>query len=848
MGLFSKVFGDESSKFVSASRKLVGKINELEKETEALKDADFPQKTQEFKDRLEKGETLDDIMPEAYALVREAAKRNLGLRPYDVQLLGAIALHQGKVIEMKTGEGKTLVATMPAYLNALTGKGVHIVTVNDYLARRDAVLMGQVYNFLGLSIGVVNSQRVSYMYDPTHTEEDKERDSVGEYKIVYEFLKESPRKDVYNADITYGTNQEFGFDYLRDNLVTSVENLSQRGHHYTIIDEVDSILIDEARTPLIISSASAEPPDFYLKFDQIAKKLKRDVDYEVDEKMRAISLTDAGITRAEEMLGIDNIYTEKGIKEVHHLETAVKAYALYEKDKDYVVKDGEVVIVDPFTGRMQPGRRWSEGIHQAVEAKEGVKIERETRSSGSITYQNYFRMYDKLSGMTGTAMTSAEEFIKVYGADVVEIPTNEPIARLDKNDLIFQTEKGKFQAIARKVKELHQKGQPVLIGTISIEKNELLSAYLKQEGVPHTMLNAKQHESEGQIIAQAGKKGAVTIATNMAGRGIDIKLGGNPATKEEYEEVKALGGLYVLGTERHEARRIDNQLRGRSGRQGDPGETQFFVSLEDDLMRVFGAERIKNMMGRFGIPEDQPITNRIVNRTLENAQAKIEGFHFDSRKHTLQYDDVMNHQRQIIYSRRQKMLKAEKEGLEEILEESIVRGEKDRAVIQEKKEQMEDVAFWETVRRIALYTNDALWMEHLEAMDYLRSSVGLRGYGQRDPVIEYKNEGLSMFREMEDAFYEQVYDLVSKMSVENSASGAEAPKEQAQFVASKRVAARFAQGDQKGGQSGEKTANVPRKQADQVVESKEENPYGKVGRNDVCPCGSGKKFKKCHGA
>ncbi|MEK7105962.1 MAG: preprotein translocase subunit SecA, partial [Patescibacteria group bacterium] len=505
MSIFSSIFGDESSKFIKKSKVLVDKVNAKEAETSLLKDEDFPIKTQEFKDRLIKGESLDDILPEAFALVREAEKRTLGIRLYDVQIIGGIALHQGKIAEMKTGEGKTNVATLPLYLNALSGLGTHLITVNDYLARRDAVLMGQVYNFLGLSVGVINSNNVSYLYDPTHKEEDAERDQVGEFKILYDFLKPTSRKNAYSADITYGTNHEYGFDYLRDNLATRVEDLVQREHNFAIVDEVDSILIDEARTPLIISSSAGDSEDFYVKFYDIAKQLKKDEDYEVDEKFRAISLTDKGISKAEQLLGVDNIYTEKGIKYVHHLETAVKAQAIFLKDKDYVVKEGEVIIVDPSTGRLQPGRRWSEGIHQAIEAKEGVKIEKETRSSGSITFQNYFRFYKKLSGMTGTAETSAEEFIKVYGLDVVVIPTNRPIVRTDYPDLIFQNEKGKFQAIAKRIKELNQTGQPVLIGTISIEKNELLSAYLKAEGVQHTILNAKNHEKEGEIIAQAGK-------------------------------------------------------------------------------------------------------------------------------------------------------------------------------------------------------------------------------------------------------------------------------------------------------------------------------------------------------
>ena len=830
MSIFGKIFGDESSKFIKDAEKIVAKINALEADISKLLDEDFPKKTREFKDRLANGETLDDILPEAFALVREAAKRNLKERHYDVQLIGGIALHKAKIAEMKTGEGKTLVAVLPAYLNALSGEGVHIVTVNDYLSRIGAVLMGQVYNFLGLSVGVINSNNVSYFYDSKHKEEDEMRDQVGEFKIIYDFLKPCSRKEAYSADVTYGTNHEYGFDYLRDNLAISVDNLVQRAHHYAIVDEVDSILIDEARTPLIISNVAGDSEDFYIKFYQIAKQLKRGVDYEVDEKLKAITLTDAGITKAEQFLGVDNIYTEKGIKYVHHLETAVKAQAIFEKDKDYVVKEGEVIIVDPFTGRLQPGRRWSEGIHQAIEAKEGVKIEKETRSSGSITFQNYFRFYKKLSGMTGTAQTSAEELLKVYRLDVIIIPTNRPVVRIDHNDLIFQTEKGKFKAIAKRVKELNAKNEPVLIGTISIEKNELLSAYLKQEGVPHVILNAKNHEKEGEIIAQAGRRGAVTIATNMAGRGIDIKLGGNPIIKEEYEFVKSVGGLFVLGTERHEARRIDNQLRGRSGRQGDPGETQFYVSLEDDLMRVFGSERIKTMMGRFGIPEDQPIENRFIGRTLEGAQAKIEGFHFDARKNTLEYDDVMNHQRKIIYERRQKMLKADKEGIEDLLKNISLKKEGFEKIIEEKRKKLGDEAFLEVTRRIALYTTDSLWMEHLEAMDYLRSSVNLRAYGQHEPIVEYKKDGLAMFKEMEESFKEQVFSFVSSINVDavNVQTEINAPRQT--LITSHKEPSEL------GGSSEERA-------------SKKDNT---IGRNDPCPCGAinpatGEvyKYKKC---
>jgi preprotein translocase subunit SecA len=848
MSLYSKIFGDESSKFIKNAEKIVSKINALETDISKFADADFPKKTQEFKNKLanseNKKETLDEILPEAFALVREAMKRVDNKRLFDVQLIGGLALHDGKIAEMKTGEGKTFVAVLPAYLNALGGEGVHIVTVNDYLSRIGAVLMGQVYNFLGLSVGVINSQNVSYLYDATHQEEDPERDRIGEFKVVYDFLKPCSRKESYAADITYGTNHEYGFDYLRDNLVTTLADMVQRGHNFAIVDEVDSILIDEARTPLIISSASGDSEDFYVKFYQIAKQLKRDTDYEVDEKLKAISLSDEGISKAEKLLGVSNIYTEKGIKYVHHLETAVKAQAIFERDKDYVVKAGEVVIVDPFTGRLQPGRRWSEGIHQAIEAKEGVKIEKETRSSGSITFQNYFRFYKKLSGMTGTAATSAEEFLKVYGLDVIVIPTNRLVVRIDHDDLIFQSEKGKFQAIAKKVKELNTAGTPVLIGTISIEKNELLSMYLKQEGVQHVILNAKNHEKEGEIIAQAGRRGAVTIATNMAGRGIDIKLGGNPLVKEEYEFVKSVGGLFVLGTERHEARRIDNQLRGRSGRQGDPGATQFYVSLEDDLMRVFGSERIKTMMGRFGIPEDQPIENRFINKTLEGAQAKIEGFHFDARKHTLEYDDVMNHQRKIIYERRQKMLRADKTEIEALLidiaatrparshDSSGAGGEGFDKTIEEKRKKLGDEAFFETIRRIALYTTDTLWMEHLEAMDYLRSSVNLRAYGQREPIVEYKKDGLMMFKEMEEVFKEQVFSLISTIKTDNVVNvKAEdnAPKQT--LITS----------------HSEPSEDIKSAQTDASKKS-ELN----IGRNDPCPCGAinpatGEcyKWKKC---
>jgi len=621
MSIFSKIFGDRNSKAINRFAPIVKKINDLEGELQKLSNEELKLKTEYFRSRLAKNESLESILPEAFAAVREASRRTLKERHFDVQLMGGIVLHERGIAEMRTGEGKTLVATLPAYLNALEGKGVHVVTVNDYLSRRDAVWMGQIYSALGMTVGVLNHE-ASYIYDPTHqnldvakvTEDDpldKERDDLGYFKVVHEFLRPVSRKEAYLADITYGTNNEFGFDYLRDNLEYDISRVRQRDFHYAIVDEIDSILIDEARTPLIISAPVSDAENLYRTFASIAGRMNTDEDYKVDEKLHAVTLTDAGISKAEKMLGIENIYTDGGVKHVHHLETAVRAKALYKLDRHYVVKNDEVIIVDEFTGRLQPGRRWSEGLHQAIEAKENVPIQQESRTFASITFQNYFRMYKKLAGMTGTALTSQEEFYKVYGLEVVAIPTNKPTARKDHNDLIFQNENGKHKAIVKKIKELNAKGQPVLVGTVSIDKNELLGDFLKREGIKHEILNAKNHEREAEIIAQAGRAGAVTIATNMAGRGGDIKLGGMPFSAENYEAVKKAGGLFVLGTERHDARRIDNQLRGRSGRQGDPGETQFFVSLEDNLMRIFASDIIKKMMGKFGIPEDEPIENPI---------------------------------------------------------------------------------------------------------------------------------------------------------------------------------------------------------------------------------------------
>lgn len=825
MGIFTNIIGTESDRLIKKWKPLVEKINKLEDYFKGLDNDSIKAKTEEFKSRVEKGESLDSILPEAFALVREVSVRTRSERHYDVQLIGGIALHNGNVTEMRTGEGKTLVATLPAYLNALTGKGVHIVTVNDYLSRRDAVNMGLVYHALGLSVGVINSQNTSYKYDPSHVTEEQASDDkeIGGFRVQYEYLKPCSRAEAYACDITYGTNNEFGFDYLRDNLARNINDIVQREHGFAIVDEVDSILIDESRTPLIISSPAEDSEDLYYTFADIAKKLKQEEDYTVDEKLRAISLTDHGITMAEDLLGIQNIYTEKGIKYVHHLETAVKARALYENNKDYVVKDGEVIIVDSFTGRLQPGRRWSEGLHQAIEAKEGVKIEKETRAVASITFQNYFKFYKKLSGMTGTAETSKEEFLKVYGLDVVVVPTHRPINRRDHNDLIYQTEKAKFKAVAERVKELHEKGQPVLLGTVSIEKNELLSAYLTQAGIPHTVLNAKNHEREGEIIANAGRLGAVTVATNMAGRGVDIKLGGVPFDQEKYEQVKKLGGLYVIGTERHEARRIDNQLRGRSGRQGDPGETRFFVSLDDDLMRIFGSERIKSMMTKLGVAEDQPIENKFISNTLESAQAKVEGFHFDARKHTLEYDNVLSHQRKVVYERRRTMLLGNHEDLEKFVDSlSKEYGSDFEETVKKKRLTMGENLFFETIRRIALYVNDTLWVEHLETMEYTRSSVNLRAYGQREPLVEYKKEGLKLFKEMEMNYRDKVSSLINTINVDIK------DEPEVEVVESDPKLILSTSGGEEGPQP--KRRDTP-----------------KIGRNDPCSCGSGKKFKHCHG-
>ncbi len=829
MTFLDTFFGPTYEKELKQIRPIISAINAIEEELTSLSDVELQAQSDALRNEVVNGASLDDVLPRAFALVRESAKRTLGQRHYDEQLIGGVILHRGRITEMRTGEGKTLVGTLPAYLNALTGKGVHVITVNDYLARRDGVWMGQVYALLGLSLGVIN-QTGSYLYDAHHVERDAARDAVGGYKVVYDFLRPCSRKDAYNADITYGTNNEYGFDYLRDNIEFEVQNLRQREHAYAIIDEVDSILIDEARTPLIISAPAQDSENLYTIFSQIASRLSPETDYTIDEKLKSATLTDHGIEEAEKMLGIGNIYTDKGIKYVHHLETAVRAKALYSRDKEYVVKDNEVVIVDEFTGRLQPGRRWSDGLHQAIEAKENVTIQQESRTYASITFQNYFRMYDKLCGMTGTALTSQEEFYSVYKLDVIPVPTHNPIKRTDHNDLIFQNERGKIAAIIRKVKEVHEKGQPMLIGTASIDKNEMLSMELTKAGIAHEMLNAKNHEREGEIIADAGTRGKVTLATNMAGRGVDIKLGGTHATREEAEEVKALGGLFVLGTERHEARRIDNQLRGRAGRQGDAGETQFYVSMDDSLMRVFAGDAVKNMMGRFGIPEDQPIENSVITRSLESAQKKIEGFHFDSRKHVLAYDNVLNQQRMIIYAKRKKLLLGTIDDVRELSTELT-------AFLPEVEEQMAvriaeygEETWYQVLRKLMLQVNDVLWVEHLEVMQHTRSSVGLRAYGQQDPLIEYRKEAIRLFREMQEASFHRIAELIPTVRIEA------VEKEEEEL---KKAQARLALG---GGSS--EVARVAQEIAHTPIRKDE-----KIGRNEFVTITNGTdtetmKFKK----
>lgn len=835
-GILRKIFGNTNEKEIRRLKKIVDKVNKFEPAIKKLSDDNLRHKTKEFKDRLDKGETLEDILPEAFAVVRETSVRTLGMRPYDVQVLGGIVLHQGRIAEMKTGEGKTLVATMPVYLNALTGKGVHVITVNDYLARRDSEWMGKIYEFLGLDVGLI-------VHDMDYEE----------------------RKKAYNADITYGTNNEFGFDYLRDNMVLYKEQMVQRPLNYAIIDEVDSILIDEARTPLIISGQAEESTDIYYNFAKFVPRLKYGEDYTVDEKANSVMPTEKGIKRAEKFLGIDNLYDEENMELLHHFQQALKAHALMKRDIDYVVKDGQVIIVDEFTGRLMFGRRYSDGLHQAIEAKENVKVENESKTLATITFQNYFRMYNKLAGMTGTAATEEEEFQKIYGLDVVVIPTNKPMIRKDYPDVIYKTERGKFKAVVDEIVKCYRKGQPVLVGTISIEKSEILSKMLKKKGIPHEVLNAKYHEKEAEIVARAGQKHAVTIATNMAGRGTDIVLG---------EGVKELGGLHIIGTERHESRRIDNQLRGRAGRQGDPGSSRFYVSLEDDLMRLFGSDNIKGIMDRLGMEEDEPIEHPIITKSLENAQRKVEARNFDIRKHVLEYDDVMNTQREIIYSQRREAL--EKDSLKDnimLIIESVmerlldiyvseeihpddwdlkglldyvsdiflIKSESDpdkivnlpRQEIKEtlierakmayeaKEQEVGSEVMRDLEKYIMLKVVDQKWMDHIDAMDQLRDGIGLRAYGQRDPVIEYKMEGFEMFQEMVRKIQEDTLRYLFRLQIKS------APQRQQKIVQMS-----YSHGARQ--ESSGKPQPMRRKGK-------------KIGRNDPCPCGSGKKYKKCCG-
>jgi len=868
MGIFSKIFGDYNERYLRKLYPVVNQINKLESKFQKFSNDDLKKQTAKFKEIIKKSsdkkdnleKILNEILPEAFALVREAAKRTLNQRHFDVQILAGIVLHQGKIAEMKTGEGKTLAATLPVYLNALTGKGVHIVTVNDYLAKRDTNWMGPIYHLLGLSCACIVHDK-AYLYQPKTVDKN-------EVTIEMENLIEVPRKKAYEADITYGTNNEFGFDYLRDNMAQSLDEIVQRELHYAIVDEVDSILIDEARTPLIISIPDTESPRLYQLFAKIVTGLKENEDYNIDEKMRVVTLTEKGIEKVEKILGID-IYQEGGIRYVHHLEEALRAQVLFHKDKDYIVKDNQVIIVDEFTGRLMFGRRFSGGLHQALEAKEGVPIQPESRTLATITFQNYFRMYEKLTGMTGTAYTSAEEFSKVYNLDVIIIPTNKPMIRKDLPDKIYKTERGKFKAVIEEVKRRHKNSQPVLVGTVSIEKNELLSKMLEKEGIPHSVLNAKNHEKEAQIIAKAGRKGAVTVATNMAGRGVDIILGGRPeeySSEEEWEkahdEVVSLGGLHIIGTERHEARRIDNQLRGRAGRQGDPGSSQFFVSLEDDLMRIFGGDKMRKIMDSLKIPEDQPIENKFISQAIESAQAKMEGYNFDIRKHILEYDEVLNKQRDYIYKKRRKILKEfeNKDSKDRPLKKEILKMveneirkivefhtsdenpdnwryeeicETMKAIFNPSSDIHSEILKFETPEKIYSYcvnlakkayeekekelkdemgkvekfillrTIDTLWMEHLDNMEHLRDSVNLRAYGHKDPLVEYKKEGHRLFHKLLDMIESNVVGMIYKVSL------------------------------------GEKTAE--RESAKVLDRSNKDKP----GRNDPCPCGSGKKYKHC---
>ncbi|MFH1346946.1 MAG: preprotein translocase subunit SecA [Spirochaetota bacterium] len=813
--IIGKIFGRQNFE------PLVKKINSFEPEFEKLSDEELKNKSFELKKLVQEGKELDEILPESFALAREASKRVLKQRHFDVQLVGGIILHQGKIAEMMTGEGKTLAATAPVYLNSLTGKGVHIITVNDYLARRDAIWMGQIYYSLGMSVGCLVHE-TAFIYDPEYkgaaSQEDEKRDELGSFKVFQDFLRPVSRKEAYLTDIVYGTNHEFGFDYLRDNLAYDPSRQAQRGHYFAIIDEVDSILIDEARTPLIISGPDAESSEYYKVFARVVNRFKKDEDYIVDEKARSASITDEGINKVEETLGLKDIYDPQNFRLVHYLEESLKAKALFLKDKHYIVEKGEVVIIDEFTGRKMHGRRYSGGLHQAIEAREkvvcgeNVEVKQETRTFAQITIQNYFRLYEKICGMTGTAQTSAEEFHKVYNLEVISVPSNKPVVRKDSPDAIYKNFEAKYRAIVEETRKRHMAGQPVLLGTASITNNELLSGLFKRAGIPHETLNAKNHEREGEIIAQAGRSGAVTVATNMAGRGVDIVLGGNPASPEEAQKVREAGGLHVIGAERHEARRIDNQLRGRSGRQGDSGSSRFFLSLEDDLLRIFGGDKIKSLMESFNLPEDQPIESSLVSRAVNEAQRKIEGLNFDLRKHLLEYDDVLNKQRTAFYKKRQDMLIAPQINVDE----TQINAENTNGSVSVQRESALNQ------RMSALGILDVLWMNHLDNLEALRESVGMRAYGQKEPLIEYRRDSHIMFKEMMANFDRWLQEFASAQN------NAEQTQNNAEI----------------------NTNNIQRISASGLRESA---PNHKIGRNDPCPCGSkkedgtSKKYKHCCG-
>ncbi|MFA6495186.1 MAG: preprotein translocase subunit SecA [Candidatus Paceibacterota bacterium] len=858
-------------------------INALEEHYATLSDVQLLDVSAKLRDQVRGGKMVEDVLAEAFALVREAAKRTLKQRHFDVQLIGGMVLAEGKIAEMATGEGKTLAATAPAYAHALTGKGVHVITVNDYLARRDAVWMAQVYYFLGISTSCITHD-AAYLYDPSwHIPEgdekliDVERDATGSFRIQQEYLRPISRKDAYAADVVYGTNHEFGFDYLRDNLAYGTVQQVQRGHYFAIIDEVDSILIDEARTPLIISAPDAQSADYYKLFARLVPTLKKDEDYAVDEKIRSVTILESGIEKIERALTITDLYNAQNARLVHYLEESLKAHALFSRDRHYIVKNNEIIIVDEFTGRLMHGRRYSGGLHQAIEAKEGVRVQDESKTFAQITIQNYFRLYEKVSGMTGTAYTSAEEFKKVYGLDVVVIPTNKPRQRTDLPDVVYKNKEAKYDAITADVKERSQAGEPILIGTTSIDENELLASYFSQAGVAHEVLNAKNHEREGEIIAQAGRAGAVTLATNMAGRGVDIVLGGNPPDPIAAQRVRDAGGLYVIGTQRNDARRVDNQLRGRAGRQGDPGQTKFFLSLEDDMLRIFGGDRVKSLMGRLKIPENEPIESGMVERLIDEAQKKVEGFNFDARKHLFEYDTVLNKQRDAVYRRRQSMLeRLEKGEMEAVLRETLIdvlahktatigveethawlealgvpfSSEKDRVwleILLMPADAQEETVLPESLEAIVaraardprtgstiIGALDMLWTGHLENLEALSESVRIRAFGQKDPLVEYKRDSYAFFKTLIAHAQELAVANILPAFIERATVGANGTISVSTTIASqeKSITSTISASSALAGQAGNGSAG----------------DHPKVGRNDPCWCGSGKKYKHCHGA